>query len=103
MKEAWGKPADWVDYSGELQGEKLGVTMFEHPSSFQHPSRWHVRDYGLLAVNPFGSKGFDKDAPDANFTLKRGESLHLRYRVVVHPAMSAAEIAALYADFAKQP
>jgi len=103
MKEAWGKPADWVDYSGELQGEKLGVTMFEHPSSFRHPSLWHVRDYGLLAVNPFGSKGFDKDAPDATFTLKRGESLHLRYRVVVHPAMSAAEIAALYADFAKQP
>jgi hypothetical protein len=103
MKETWGKPAGWVDYSGELQGEKLGVAMFEHPSSFRHPSRWHVRDYGLLAINPFGSNGFDKALPDATFTLARGDQLHLRYRVVVHPAMSQAELGALYADYAKQP
>lgn len=103
MKETWGKPAAWVDYSGELQGEKLGVAMFQHPSSFRYPARWHVRDYGLLAVNPFGSKGFDKDAPDDTFTLKRGETLHLRYRIVVHPAMSAGEIGALYGEYAKLP
>jgi hypothetical protein len=103
MKETWGKPAAWVDYSGELQGEKLGVALFQHPSSFRYPARWHVRDYGLLAVNPFGSKSFDKDAPDATFTLPKGDSIHLRYRIVVHPAMSPGELETLYRQFAKQP
>jgi Methane oxygenase PmoA len=63
MEQTWGKPASWMDYSGELNGEKLGIALFEHPSSFHHPSRWHVRDYGLLAGNPFGSSAFDKAAP----------------------------------------
>ena len=77
--------------------------MFQHPSSFRYPARWHVRDYGLLAVNPFGSQGFDKTLPDATFTLPRGKSLHLRYRIVVHPEMSQSAIAALYREFAKEP
>ena len=59
MKETWGKPAEWVDYSGVLDGEKLGVALFDSPESFHHPARWHVRDYGLLAINPFGSSAFD--------------------------------------------
>src|SRR5436305_1109625 len=63
MAQTWGKPASWVDYSGEVEGEKVGVALFEHPASFHHPSRWHVRDYGLLAVNPFGANAFDKALP----------------------------------------
>src|SRR5262245_44637462 len=42
-KACWGKPAEWVDYSGTLNGNKLGVTIFDHPSSFRHPTTWHVR------------------------------------------------------------
>ena len=80
MDQTWGKPASWVDYSGELNGEKLGIVLFEHPSSFHHPSRWHVRDYGLLAINPFGSNSFDKSAPVSKFVLPAGKSLRLRYR-----------------------
>jgi hypothetical protein len=101
MAETWGKRADWVDYSGELEGERLGVALFEHPSSFHHPARWHVRDYGLLAVNPFGAKAFDKDAADATFTLPRGQTLRLRYRIVIHPEMDRDGIQRLYEAFAK--
>lgn len=103
MKETWGKPAAWVDYSGVLNGEKVGVALFNHPSSFHYPTRWHVRDYGLLAANPFGSKAFDPQAPDGSFTLPRGESIRLRYRIVVHPAMSPGELAALCAEFSRLP
>jgi hypothetical protein len=102
MDQTWGKPASWVDYSGELNGEKLGVVLFEHPSSFHHPSRWHVRDYGLLAVNPFGSNSFDKNAPVSKFTLTAGKSLRLRYRIAIHPAMDAAEIEKMYRAFAAE-
>ncbi len=103
MKETWGKQANWVDYSGELQGEKVGVALFDHPASFHHPARWHVRDYGLLAVNPFGSKAFEAALPDSTFTLAKGKSLHLRYRIVVHPALPPAEIEKLYQDFSARP
>lgn len=99
MAETWGKRADWVDYSGELEGEKLGVALFDHPASFHHPARWHVRDYGLLAVNPFGSKAFDKEATDATFTLKKGEGIKLRYRLLIHPQMTKEEIERQYRDF----
>ncbi len=103
MEQTWGKQASWVDYSGELNGEKLGVALFEHPNSFHHPSRWHVRDYGLLAVNPFGSNGFDKNAPITNYVLPVGHSVRMRYRIVVHPSMDASQIAKLYEQFAAEP
>ena len=103
MDQTWGQRASWVDYSGELNGEKVGVVLFEHPSSFHHPSRWHVRDYGLLAINPFGSNSFDKNAPVSKFVLAGGKSLRLRYRIMIHPAMNAAEIEKMYKEFASEP
>lgn len=103
MAQTWGKPASWVDYSGEVEGEKVGIVLFEHPSSFHHPARWHVRDYGLLAVNPFGANAFDKTLPLQNSVLDPGQSLHLRYRVVIHAPLSQKEIEALYQNYAASP
>ncbi len=31
MANIWGKRSNWVDYSADLDGEKLGVAMFDHP------------------------------------------------------------------------
>jgi len=103
MDQTWGKPASWVDYSGELNGEKIGVALFEHPSSFHHPSRWHVRDYGLLAINPFGSSSFDKNAAGSKVVLAAGRTIRLRYRIVIHPEMDASQIERLYRQFATLP
>ena len=100
MAQTWGKPASWVDYTGDVDGEKVGIALFEHPSSFHHPSRWHVRDYGLLAINPFGANAFDKTLPVQNSVLETGQTMHLRYRVAVHPPMSQDEINALYVKWA---
>jgi hypothetical protein len=99
MKETWGKQANWIDCSGELDGEKLGVAIFEHPTSFRNPPRWHVRDYGLLAANPFGSQAFDPSAAPSNVTLKPGETIRLRYRVVIHSALSRDALAGLYQQY----
>lgn len=101
-KAAWGRRARWVDYHGvDSQGRELGIAIFDHPGSFRHPSWWHARHYGLFAVNPFGQGSFEKDAPkDAgNHTIKHGDSLTLRYRVLIHPGKANAE--ALEAEFAK--
>jgi hypothetical protein len=66
-----------VDYRGNW-GEKVGVAVFDHPASFHHAPQWHVRDYGLLAANPFGRKAFDAELPEASFVLAKGKSIRLR-------------------------
>lgn len=83
---AWGKPAAWVDYLGPVQGETLGIAILNHPSSFRYPSHWHVRTYGLFAANPFGLRDFyGKDSgKEGTYTIPAGESMTLRYRVLLH-------------------
>ncbi len=101
MKEAWGKPANWLDYSGTLDGEPVGISIFDHPSSFHHPTRWHARDYGLVAANPFADHAYDPSQPPRNFKLDAGSSVHLRYRVIIHGKMDSTAIQALYDRWAK--
>jgi len=57
----------------------------DHPTSFRHPTHWHVRTYGLFAANPFGLKDFSGGkAEPGDHTLASGESLTFRYRVLLH-------------------
>ncbi len=101
-KQIWGQRSNWVDYAGEIQDEKLGVAIFDHPSNPRHPNRWHARGYGLFALNPFGNHVFDKSAPVEPTVLDAGQSLRYRWRVVIHPGdASSAGIAALWDAYAK--
>jgi hypothetical protein len=102
-KEAWGKPASWVDYYGTLDGRQLGIAFFNHPTSFRYPTRWHVRDYGLFAANPFGLRDFvGKQDVDGSHTLDKGASLTLRYRIVFHSGdATAAKVAEMFEQYAK--
>jgi hypothetical protein len=101
-KDTWGTPATWVDYSGLLDGKKVGVAIFDHPDNPRHPTHWHVRAYGLFAANIFGGRDFYSDkARDGSLTLKQGEKLRFRYRVVIHEGdTQSAGIAALYGKYA---
>jgi hypothetical protein len=86
-KATWGKRAEWVDYSGTLDGETYGITVMDHPSNPRYPAYWHVRDYGLLAANVFGVHDFEGDASrDGSLTIRPGQPLRFRYRVVIHPS-----------------
>ena len=79
---AWGKQADWVDYHGPVDGETVGIAIFNHPSSFRYPTGWHVRTYGLFAANPFAQRSFaGKEGGAASYTLPQGKEFVLRYRV----------------------
>jgi hypothetical protein len=101
-KEVWGKPADWCDYSGEINGEKLGITIFDNPKNSRR-ARWHVRGYGLFAANPFGQSAFTGDkSQDGSVTLQPGEKLHFQYRVIIHPGdAKSADLAKLWTEYAK--
>jgi hypothetical protein len=99
----WGKPAAWVDYSGQVQGEKLGIAILNHPSSFRYPSRWHVRSYGLFAANPWGLGDFSGGKEHSEYVMKKGEALSLRYRVIFHKGdEKEGKIAEAFATFAKE-
>jgi hypothetical protein len=82
---AWGQIASWVDYHGPLDGQTVGIAIFNHPSSFRYPTYWQVRTYGLFAANPFGISDFTgvKQAGGAH-TIASGECMNLRYRVFLH-------------------
>jgi hypothetical protein len=102
MAEVWGHRSKWVDYSGTIDGEKLGVAIFDSPANPRYPTYWHARDYGLFALNPFGQKAFDKNAPESHWTLDAGRQLRFLWRVVIHPGDTAgANIAELYDEFAR--
>jgi hypothetical protein len=100
--EAWGKTSPWVDYSGTVDGKPVGVAIFDHPSNFR-PSRYHVRAYGLFAINPFGESSYTYGKNDARpFTLKKGDSLRLRYAAYIHAGDAAsADVAGRYDAYAK--
>jgi hypothetical protein len=104
--DAWGMPAAWVDYSGPVEGEMLGIAMFSHPDNFRPRPRWHVRGYGLFTANPFGQHDFPN--PDAaeqgSYTVKKGGDITLRYRVLFHRGTTAeANIPAAFEEFATGP
>ena len=77
----WGKRSEWVDYSGLLDGEKVGVVMMDHPGNPRHPTYWHSRGYGLHSINPFGVSDFLNDkTQNGSLTIEPGQHVRFRYR-----------------------
>ncbi len=101
-KNVWGKRSPWVDYFGEVEGEKLGIAILDHPGNPRHPTYWHSRSYGLFAANIFGEHDFLADKTrDGSLTLEPGGNLRFRYRVIIHPGdCQSAGIAELYKKYA---
>jgi hypothetical protein len=92
----------WCDYAGEINGEKLGAAILDHPENPRHPVRWHARAYGLFAANPWGLSVFTNDkSQNGAMTIEPGKSLRYRYRVVIHPGtVKDADIAGLFTRYA---
>jgi hypothetical protein len=103
--DTWGKRAAWCDYSGPVQGQPVGITIFDHPDNLRHPTYWHVRDYGLFAANPFGVHDFTGQPGEPGaYVLAQGEKLAFRYRMYVHDgAPDPAALATLYEQYSDPP
>lgn len=95
----WGKRAKWMDLYGSIGDEKISLVIIGHPENLGYPTYWHARGYGLFAANPFGVKDFTEGKEELNYIIPAGESLTLRYRVIVDSGdhLTDAEINA-YAD-----
>lgn len=105
-KASWGKPADWCDESGMVDGKPYGIAILDAPSNPKHPARWHVRAYGLMASNIFGLHDYDKKkfpAHSGDFKMEPGKTVTFKHLVVIHPGLAAdAGLEAKYAQFSHQ-
>jgi hypothetical protein len=98
-KNVWGKRSEWADYSGQIDGEPVGVAIFDHPTNPRTPTYWHARAYGLFATNIFGLHDFENDkSRDGSLTIRPGQPLRFRYRVLIHPG-GAAGMRAAYEEY----
>lgn len=86
--QAWGKPFRWIDYSGDTDGRRFGVTVV--PSGTNPRESWaHCRDYGVMVLNPFPRNPKDNARePATKSNVKRGEPFQLAYTVFVHSSPS---------------
>ena len=68
-----------ADYSGSLGGREAGIAILDWPTNLNSPSPWYI-----ISDNPmhYFSPALLCYRPH---TLKAGEQMSLRYRVIVHP------------------
>jgi surface antigen len=101
--KTWGKRATWCDYYGPVGGAVVGIAIFDHPSNPRHPTWWHVRDYGLFAVNPFGIHDFEKKpAGTGDFVIPDGQSATFKYRFYFHKGdEKQGKVAEHFRDYAQ--
>ena len=101
-EEVWGRQADWCDYSGVVNGRRLGVVLMPAPSNFRR-SWFHARDYGLLVANPFGRNAFTR-GPASRVVVEPDEPFHLRFGVALYntSAERPINLPDAYRDFLEQ-
>jgi len=97
----WGTKGEWVMLTGKKDGKDITIGIIDHPSNVGYPAYWHARGYGLFAVNPLGRKIFSNGKEELNFSLKPGEPVTFRYRIVVHSGefLTNDDMNKLFADF----
>jgi hypothetical protein len=101
----YGKRADWVILEGNKNGQNAGVGIFDHPRSFNHPTYWMARSYGLFAANPLGQGDYEESrgvqSPKwLNLTLHIGEKANFRYRMIIYDGKKTdREIGKLYKEY----
>ena len=101
-KECWGKTSPWVDYVGPIGSQTFGITLMDGPNN-PRKSRYHVRDYGLFSMSPFGDKSYTNGASPADpLVLKKGETFKLKYGLYVHNGdAQEGRVAEVYKKFAE--
>jgi hypothetical protein len=100
----WSTRAKWMDLYGNIGDEKISIVIFDHPGNVSYPTYWHARGYGLFCLNPFGARDFTEGKVVLNHTIPPGQSMTLKYRVVIHSGshLTDEEINALSDDFASK-
>ena len=94
-KNVWAKRAKWVALQGDKDGHQVGIAIFNHPESFNYPTYWHARDYGLFSANPLGQAVFQKargeEPTPIDLTLEPGDSRLFKFRMLIYEGHKTQE------------
>lgn len=94
-KGTWGVQSPWCDYYGQRNGIVEGIAILQHRENPWFPSKWFTRDYGFFSPTPMYWP-----ENDSHIDLARGETLTLKYRVVVHGGtVEESRIAEIYENY----
>jgi hypothetical protein len=103
--DAWSTRGVWCKVYGKIGADSVSIAMIDHPLNPNYPTFWHARGYGLFAANPLGEKIFTNGKSAKNLTLKKGESVTFRYRIVIDSGkqtLSSKQLNVMAADYAKK-
>ena len=78
-ENTFGKRSAWMDYHGSRMGKIEGMAILQHPSNEWFPAPWFTRDYGFFSPTPMYWPENEE-----NTSLKKGDIVKLRYRVLIH-------------------
>jgi hypothetical protein len=81
--DAWSTRGVWCKVFGKMGTDSVSISIIDHPQNPNYPTFWHARGYGLFAANPLGEKIFTNGKSAKNLTLKKGESVTFKYRVII--------------------
>lgn len=98
-------PGRLVQSLCKIGNDSVSVTIIDHPKNPNYPTFWHARGYGLFAANPLAEKVFTNGKSEKNLTLKKGESVSFRYRIVIDngdKTISPEQLNKAADDFAKK-
>ena len=97
-KATFGKASAWMDYAGKRGDNMEGIAILQHPANEWFPSPWFTRDYGFFSPTPMY---WPEDGKQT--TLTKGQTITLRYRVLVHTGdHEEAGIAKHYEKYIKE-
>jgi len=103
--DAWSTRGVWCKVYGKMGADSVSIIIIDHPGNPNYPTFWHARGYGLFAANPLGEKIFTNGKSEKNLSLKKGEEVTLKFRIMISSGkatIDSRKINQIADEFAKQ-
>jgi len=103
--DAWSTRGVWCKVYGKMDTDSISIAIIDNPKNPNYPTFWHARNYGLFAANPLGEKIFTNGKSEKNLTLKKGESVTFKYRIVIEngkETLTVGELNRMAGEFGKR-
>jgi hypothetical protein len=84
----WSTRGRWCKVYAKMGNDSVSVVIIDHSSNPNYPTFWHARGYGLFSANPLGEKIFTNGKSAKNLSLKKGDSVTFRYRLIIDEGMN---------------
>ncbi len=97
----WGKRSPWVALRTVKDDEILTLVILDQKKNINYPAWSHARGYGLFATNNLAGRAVDKNAPEVNITIKKGESITFKHKLIIGNEMTDNMIEQMAAEWSE--